>query len=100
MERNGVEWNGIKISFHCFDILRRNETNFPLHCLKSGRNGKCYNFFIPFLPFSLKYQFVELLTQFNQCMVILVSNNTRINEYKINMRNTINSIYFYESFIF
>jgi len=68
MERKGTEWNGTKISFHCLDILRRNETNFPLHCLESGRNGTNYNFFISILLFIQNHRFVELSIQY---MIIL-----------------------------
>jgi len=72
MERNETEQNGIEIPFHCLDISRRNGTNFPLHCLESERNKTCYNFFIPFLPFSLK------ISMCNQYMFILPSINTII----------------------
>ena len=68
MERNGTERNETKISFHCLDVLRRNGTNFPLHCLESGRNGTNYNFFISILPFIQNHQFVELSIQY---MIIL-----------------------------
>jgi len=71
MKRNGTEgnkaeWN--KDSIPLFGYLRRNGTNFPLHCLESGRNGTNYNFFIPILPFIQNHQFVELSIQY---MIIL-----------------------------
>jgi len=63
-----MKQNGIKISFNCLDILRQNETNFPLHCLESGRIRTNYNFFYFNLPFIQNHQFVELSIQY---MIIL-----------------------------
>lgn len=49
MERNIIEWNGIKVQFPHLDILRWNGTKLWFHRLGSGRNGMSSNFFIPIL---------------------------------------------------